>query len=91
MAELKCADGTIVQISAETEAELRLAFGGHKWKHGDVLKITGGAVLVCVAVGGSILVFNIAFYKGREVGSCGPRRRDFRQSDVFLFNIKDKL
>lgn len=27
MAELRCSDGTVVQISAETEAELRKAFG----------------------------------------------------------------
>lgn len=33
VAELKCGDGTIVQISAETEAELRKVFGGHIVPH----------------------------------------------------------
>lgn len=39
MAELKCEDGTVVQISASTEAELRRAFGPkpeRTYKVGDV-------------------------------------------------------
>jgi hypothetical protein len=38
MAELRCADGTVVQISAETEKELRKAFGESEptFKVGDI-------------------------------------------------------
>ena len=36
MAELRCADGTVVQISIETEKELRKAFGSKQvLRHGD--------------------------------------------------------
>lgn len=36
MAELKCNDGTVVQISKETETELRAAFGS-KLEFGDIV------------------------------------------------------
>ena len=36
MAELKCKDGTIIEISDETEAELRKASSKPEWKFGDV-------------------------------------------------------
>ena len=38
MANLTCSDGTVIQISAETEEELRRQFGPKKPEFGDVVE-----------------------------------------------------
>lgn len=42
MAELKCSDGTVIQISDETEAELREAFGPKPSYFDRVVKVSIG-------------------------------------------------
>jgi hypothetical protein len=47
MAELKCSDGTVIEISKETEQELRKAFGPvYEPKLGDILTCNFGERVV---------------------------------------------
>lgn len=86
MAELRCNDGTVVQISAEIEAELRKAFEPeHVWKHGDVFD-----------AGHSLGMFVETSAYGDIIVNLKHRNRGGTPSvqlpgSKFLFNIKDKL
>ena len=42
MAELRCSDGKVINISKETEKELREAFSEPEWKFGDIIETEGG-------------------------------------------------
>jgi hypothetical protein len=87
MAELKCSDGTVVQISTETEAELRKAFESkHVWKHGDVFKNGSGRMMYLNPKHGKEQMV----WVDRDLEAvCSIER--YREDCIFLFNIKDKL
>ncbi|KKK56719.1 hypothetical protein LCGC14_1416860 [marine sediment metagenome] len=87
MAELRCLDGTVVQISAEMEVKLRKAFGEpeHVWVHGDVFD-----------TGHSIGMFAETVIYGNIIVNLEHRNRGGTPAiqlpgSKFLFNIKDKL
>ncbi len=103
MAELRCSDGTVVQISAETEAKLRKAFEPkHVWKHGDVFDEGDGVYpKIYIHVDGEKpQVFHLSGGMFTGTFGCGDRGlpafseassyTNFPQA-TFLFNIKDKL
>ena len=89
MAELKCSDGAVVQISAEIEAELRKAFEPpHVWKHGDVFENRGGVIMIYVdpIFGGGSQIF----YLGEDTNATCPVEA-YLEDATFLYNIKEKL
>lgn len=89
MAELRCSDGTIVQISGGTEVELRKAFESkHVWKHGDVFKNLVG-VQIYLEPSPKPIVVNLGYTNS---GGTPEIQLDNTDGDVeFLFNIKDRL
>lgn len=88
MAELRCDDGTVVPISKETEKELRKAFGGHEWVHGDVFE-TGIGTWIYLKPAGVPRVMCITAPSGdSDIGSAPDIHL---RVATFLFNIKDKL
>ena len=90
MAELRCNDGTVVQISAETEAELRKAFEpSHIWKHGDVFtNLTGDIHYIYMnpIFGGDPQVF----YLDDNTNATCPAKA-YLEDATFLYNIREKL
>ena len=61
MANLTCSDGTVIQISAETEEELRRQFGPKKPEFGDVVehKDYGYKRIVLYDAHGKLQVYSI--------------------------------
>jgi len=94
MAELRCNDGTVVQISAETEIELRKAFEPpHIWKHGDVFGDGNGEfpkiyIKVCNS---KPQIFHLSG-KGDAMQTHSPAEAYINwPTATFLFNIREKL
>ncbi len=100
MAELRCNDGTVVQISAETEAGLRKAFEPkHVWEHGDVFRWVkpggDGSVMIYLIIGVEPVVYTLVSEPKCRADyhpavAC-PEPVMLLKNATFLFNIKDKL
>lgn len=91
MAELICKDGTKVQISDETETELRKAFGPkHVWEHGDVFTVDHISlrymIYICDIFDDTPRVFHLSTAYG-----VGGSVETYLEDATFLFNIKDKI
>ncbi len=90
MTELRCDDGTVVQISKETEKELRKVFGKpeHKWVHGDVFSNHVYPSQMYVELLDGPMIVNL-----EQIGQGGTPGCQLRPNaePKFLFNIKDAL